>query len=102
MGRERSLVLTPKSFADKSHQFILAKLNILQVRNIWRSGLEGPRMVGVRGGTQYWTPGGEGRWAWSQGEITGGPEWGSEAGWNSMGIVGSPDARKVTRRDLRE
>ena len=33
-GGGRSLVLTPKSVADKSHQFILTKQDILQARNI--------------------------------------------------------------------
>ena len=43
-----SLVITPRSVADKSHQLFLAELNVLQVWNIRRSGERG--RTGLREG----------------------------------------------------
>ena len=84
-----SIVLTPKSVADKSRQFVLAKLNVLQVRDIQRSRT---------GGTQSgW--GGRDMGCRVQGSIVG-PKWGPEADWTFIGIVRSPAALEVMGRDL--
>ena len=86
---------SPLSVADKSHQFFLAKLNVLQVRDIWKSGTGGIQSGGGRRGcTGYW----EGRDMGCR--VQGGHGW-PEASWTSMGIVGSLVALEVTGGDLR-
>ena len=76
--------------ANKYHQLMLAKLNVLQVRDIRRSETGGTQSCGVRGNALDTGRGGK-RDLGSEGIMVG-SGWGPESCWACMGIVEIPAA----------